>query len=320
MDDAPLSPTGTIQFVGGVHAGQDISAIARFGDDLIIGADEPTDKGRRNLIQFLSRQESDVYRVSRNITISKGGEMDIEDIACDGESIFVIGSHAALRRLLKETSTVDKNRKRLEKIESEPSRDRLVRLRVDEYGEPHGLTSISLRKALRGQKILKPFTAIPSKENGVDIEGLAVRDGWLYAGFRGPVLRNNYVPVMRFRFDIDDLDEELLFVQFDGLGIRAMTEVADGFLIVAGPVGDGPGAYRLFFWNGQDGIPGRDVTEPHVPVRRLARLELPRPEAKAEGIALTSETPDAWEVLVVYDNACREGASRFVVPKNATCS
>lgn len=315
MDDAPLSPAGTIQFVGEVHGGRDISAIARFGDELIIGADEPTDKGRRNLIQFLKREADDVYRVRRNITLSEGGEMDIEDIACDGTFIYVIGSHAALRRLLKETSRAAKNRKRLAKIKSQPSRDRLVRLRADDHGGPAGLTSINLRKTLRRQKILKPFTAIPSKENGVDIEGLAVRDGWLYAGFRGPVLRNNYVPVMRFRFDQDDLDEELLFVQLGGLDIRAMTKVAGGFLIVAGPVGDGPGAYRLYLWNGQDGIPGRDAAEPHAPVRRLARLELPRPEAKAEGIVLTNETPDDWEVLVVYENACREGATRFVVSK-----
>jgi hypothetical protein len=315
MDDAPLSPTGSIQFVGGVHAGQDISAIAQFGDDLIIAADEPTDKGRRNLIQFLKRDEGDVYRVSRNITLSEGGEMDIEDVACDGTFIYVIGSHSARRRLLKETSTAAKNRKRLARIDRDVSRDRLVRLRLDEHGGPSALASINLRKTLLRQKVLRPFAAIPSKENGIDIEGLAVRDGWLYAGFRGPVLRNNYVPVLRFRFDKDDADEELLFVRLGGLGIRAMTEVAGGFLLVAGPVGDGPGAYRLFFWDGRDGIPGRDVAACQPSVRQLARLALPRPEAKAEGITLTNETPDAWEVLVVYDNACHEGATRFVVPK-----
>ena len=96
MNDIPLSPTGSIQFVGDVHAGQDISAISRCGDDLIIAADEPTDKGRRNLIQLLKRDEGDVYRVSRNITLSEGGEMDIEDVACDGTFIYVIGSHSAI--------------------------------------------------------------------------------------------------------------------------------------------------------------------------------------------------------------------------------
>ena len=34
--------------------------------------------------------------------------------------------------------------------------------------------------------VLAPFTRLPAKENGVDIEGIAVRDDLLYVGFRGP--------------------------------------------------------------------------------------------------------------------------------------
>ena len=48
---------------------------------------------------------------------------------------------------------------------------------------------------------IQDFVNAYLQENGVDIEGLAWRDGELIAGFRGPVLRANYVPVMRFTFD-----------------------------------------------------------------------------------------------------------------------
>ena len=52
--------------------------------------------------------------------------------------------------------------------------------------------------------MLQRFTQIPSKENGVDIEAIAVKgkDGdKLHLGFRGPVLRDNLVPIMVLDFN-----------------------------------------------------------------------------------------------------------------------
>ncbi|WP_457090403.1 DUF3616 domain-containing protein [Microvirga sp. P5_D2] len=39
----------------------------------------------------------------------------------------------------------------------------------------------------------RPFLSIPSKENGFDVEGLAVREGRISPGLRGPVLRGHAV-------------------------------------------------------------------------------------------------------------------------------
>lgn len=308
----------SIRFLGEVHAGEDISAIALIGDRFVIGADEPTERGQRNLLQMLDRESADVLRIDEpgDFVLSDGGELDIEDIAFDGHYfLYVIGSHSARRKRIDAARSQRGNRRRLAKIEKQSSRDAVFRVRLDDAGKPVEAKQISLRKTLQKQKLLKPFAKIPSKENGIDIEALAVRDGWLYAGFRGPVLRDNYVPVMRFRFRRKKHDARLLFVELGGLGIRAMTETRDGFLLIGGPVGDGPGEYRVFFWNGEDCLPGADQPAAGDGLILLGQLELPHQGAKAEGIAVLAETESAWETAVVFDNARVEGTFCYSLPK-----
>ena len=64
------------------------------------------------------------------------------------------------------------------------------------------------------------FGSIASKENGIDAEGLAVRDQKLYIGFRGPVLRGNFTPILRCRFGSPITEPEVLFVSLGGRGVR----------------------------------------------------------------------------------------------------
>src|SRR5262249_20245462 len=147
-----------------------------------------------------------------------------------------------------------------------------------------------------------------------DIEGITIADGHVFAGFRGPVLRENHTPIMKFTFAKPIVTTELLFVNLGGLGIRDMTRARGGFLILAGPVGDGPGAYQLCFWNGRDCLPG------DRPVGTAGRIVLlcnvPTPDdAKAEGLALLKETDFAYELLIVYDGLKDGGATRFRVSK-----
>jgi hypothetical protein len=140
----------------------------------------------------------------------------------------------------------------------------------------------SLGPILDADKVLGLFRDIPSKENGVDIEGIAVDGDDLYAGFRGPVLRGNFTPVLRFRFANPSTATELLFVDLGGLGIRDLTKVRGGFLILAGPVGDGPGGYHLFFWDGRDCLPGLRTAGARGRVRPIGEVRPPpRPRPRA---------------------------------------
>jgi hypothetical protein len=168
---------------------------------------------------------------------------------------------------------------------------------------------MDLRDILENDEILAPFLSVPGKENGIDIEGIAVKDGKLFVGFRGPVLRGNFVPVLAFRFDEPD-DYELLFVQLGGRGIRDLVAVDAGFLIVAGAIGDGDASYQLCLWNGEDGVPGEGGWDHQI--IKIGELATD-PGIKPEGLTVTAETTDAWRLLVVSDG--HASASEWTVPK-----
>ncbi|MCP3925630.1 MAG: DUF3616 domain-containing protein [Desulfobacterales bacterium] len=156
-----------------------------------------------------------------------------------------------------------------------------------------------LRHILKNDNVLKAFTQIPSKENGIDIEGIAAKNGLLYIGFRGPVFRGNYVPVLKLKFDNPDI-YEIVYVQLGGFGIRGLTKVSDGFLILAGPVGDRKSSYQIFHWNGFDMIPGKNRTGKKGLVSKMYEIEPPK-GGKAEGIAVINEERSHYKIILVYD-------------------
>lgn len=295
---------GDVRFHGDIHADKDISAVCRFGKLLIIGADEAKQNGE-NLIQVLRPSGSDKssYKVDRNVSLGGSGEMDIEGIACGDGVVYMVGSHSRKRKTVKEKEfTSKKNRGRLATVEKEKTRHVLHRVTLAPDGSRKSIVTVSLTDAIKKNDVLKRFLKIPSKENGVDIEGLAFDGKHLYAGFRGPVLRGNFVPVLRFRFhqDPDKIKAKLLFVNLNGRGIRGMTRVSKGFLIIAGPVGDGPGSYQLYHWNGEDCVPGTDRPKSTENCWLIGDLPT-KPGEKAEGITILKETEGTFEVLVVHD-------------------
>ena len=116
------------------------------------------------------------------------------------------------------------------------------------------MEAISLRPILERDPVLGPFTRIPGKENGVNLEGIAVHDSKLYVGFRSPVLREGYVPVMVFSFDEPE-KYALRYVQLGGRGIRSMARVEGGFLLLARSAQSGGRRYGVYLWDGSDQVP-----------------------------------------------------------------
>ena len=132
------------------------------------------------------------------------------------------------------------------------------------------------------------------------IEGIAVDGDWLYLGLRGPVLRGNFVPILKLKFDAPKKSYELLYVQLSGRGCRDIKRVSDGFLLIAGPVGDGSYPYQLYHWNGHDMVPGQDRDKkPCGSMRFLG--DLPTTAGKPEGLALQKEGEDYYDILIIYD-------------------
>lgn len=319
-----LKPIAAVAFGRHIQASEDVSAIAAFKDFLVIGSDESVGEDENeNYVQVLRQTGMNQYDVDHNILVLKGNkedgkEMDIEGIAVSGHDIYVIGSHSRRRKTVKSDEKYKANRKTFshDEIRDEKSRYSLFRLTVDANAKETKRKKISLRDIIKDDPVLKTFDKIPSKENGVDIEGLAVKDDWLYVGFRGPVFRENFVPVMKLKFDDPGNSYELLFVDLGGQGIRDITSVSGGFLILAGPVGDGPGSYQLCFWDGNDMVPGSNRrTEDVGHVSLLGELNPPQ-NGKAEGIVVFERPQDAtYDLVIVYDGAQCGEAQRFHIPK-----
>ncbi|MEJ2453401.1 MAG: DUF3616 domain-containing protein [Candidatus Thiodiazotropha sp.] len=309
-----LTSADSVRVSGTLFADHDISAIEQVAGSLFVAADEGRD------LQRLSGNPATGYRLQATYGLkngkpvkkpSKGDEYDIEAMAFDGERyLYLVGSHSAKRRLLDAQAKGSRGEglKQLEPIRSEKARRIMLRLSLDEEGNPQGKPeTISLWKSINRSSLLKPFTKLPSKENGIDIEGLAYADGLLYVGFRGPVLRDNWVPVLVGDFDSFEKRHELKFIRLDGLGIRSMLALGrQGFLILAGPVGDGPGGFHLYLWNGRDQLPGQDGERGKV--RHLGEIPVER-GYKGEAMTLISQQGNRIELLIAFDGG-KNGALR----------
>jgi hypothetical protein len=285
-----------LRFDGAIHEPEDLSAVETLGDLLVIGSDE----GER--IQLLRPLEDGrTYEVlSEGIAlIPAGEEIDVEGLAREERTIYVLGSHAVKRRRLRPEQTRAENRQRLSTVAPEAPRHRIFRVDIDPVsGKPDGpVKSISLRTLLERDRILGPFTRIPGKENGINIEGVAMRSKKLYLGFRSPVLREGFVPVMVLAYD-EPARYELRFVQLAGRGIRAMAPVSDGFLLLAGFERSRGRPDALFHWDGEDQIPGSDVPAAHVRVLAEWPAET---GGDAEGLAVLSESDEEYSIIVVHD-------------------
>lgn len=324
----PLYATGlplgnSVQVEGTIEEGEDVSAVVAIDRFLLVGSDE------KAAIQILE-QTGTGFKVGGRIQLLPGkkDEADIEGLAIGksetaGETtVYAIGCHCANRKKLEDDKTMAKNLERLGTVETEESRAGVYRLTVNAQGAlSKPVQRKSLKSFFEGSSFLQRFvslpskeSSIPSKENGIDIEGLAVdTDGKLFAGLRGPVLRGNFVPVLVFDFDNPD-GAALRFVNLKGLGIRDMAAVKGGFLVLAGPVGEGPADFRIFFWDGTDAIPGKDRQKAFV-INELGTISPPEPDAKLEGLAVLSEDDQKFEVLLVFDGLANGRPTRLTVGK-----
>ena len=318
---APFASAGKVEMTGDWDDPNNFSGAVIVGGLLLIGSDEI------GFLQVGRDKEGKGARFEKSHEIElapkQGGEdveVDVEALAAEKNTVYALGSHSRTRRRIDRPKDAAATYKANVKRFSEPSepapaaeREKLYRFTFDPATGKAAAApkEISLRAIIDGQPILKPFLASASKENGVDLEGLAVDGVTLFAGFRGPVLRHGFAPVLKFTFDAPKA-AALVFVPLDGRGIRDLAKVADGILVLAGPVGDSDQSHRLYRWNGQDCIPGTDG-----PGGKLEYLgEVPTQSGgKAEALVVNSTEADAYVVTFFYDSLQAGGPQRFRVPK-----
>lgn len=306
--DAPLPVATTVELKGDLAHGEELSGATLFGDFLIACPDEGADLN-------VLRRAGDGYALVRTVNLlGSDDEIDMEGLATDGKYVYVVGSHSSRRKQVDEDSNHRKNRKRLTKVKPHRESYNLFRISLDSEGRLVTNERVSLRDILEKDEVLQAFQDVPGKENGVDIEGIAAKEGKLWVGFRGPVLRGNFVPVLVFDFDTPD-DYEMRFVRLGGRGVRDIVATETGLLILAGPIGDGDASYQLYHWNGEDCVPGEEPTERQLAM--VGEIET-APGEKPEGLSLLSESPAAWRLLLVSDGSTK--GKELVVSKGSAFS
>lgn len=309
---SPVPPIRIVTLEGIRDVRNNVSAIAECRGGILVGADEaefdPSTGVTGNAIQWLAPTSATTY-VARSPGFWLPGELefDLEGLAFDGTWVYAIGSHSRVRKKVPDEKARDyhKVRERLATFDTDEddearaglkARSRLARFRFD---DPAAIEEISLRKLLRHDPYLSPFEGLPGKENGVDLEGLACFGDRLVVGCRGPVFRKNWVPAIVVSFE-EPKHYEVRFLNLDGRGIRDLARVSDGFLVLAGPVGDEDQTQEIWHWTGDDCLPGDG--SPGGRCTRLCQITVPEDARhKAEGLALLQEFADGYEVIVVFD-------------------
>jgi hypothetical protein len=270
-------------------------------------------------------------------------EIDVEGLDISGGYLWLVGSHSVKRKNV----SVEKNRKdedkdnidRLRKIDEQGNRYLLARVplvRDEKAGEtvlrrespdgkrtaaqlPGTMTENALTLAIKEKdedgktdRHLAPWLQLPGKDNGLDIEGLAVSGHRVFLGLRGPVLRG-WAVVLELHPEDGAAGELKLkrigpkgrayrrhFLNLGGLGIRSLSLDGSDLLVLAGPTMTHDAPVRVFRWpNG-----AAEEKETVVWPDEFAGPPLVIPHGdgtdRAEGMALLRGS-DPLSALVVYD-------------------
>lgn len=224
---------------------------------------------------------------------NKSLELDGEGVAFSRGFYYVIGSHGHPRdsdRKLDPAKHAELIRARI------AASSKIVRFRaVDGTAAKNEQTS-NLRKAIADEPDLVPFLDRRLDENGLTIEGIAIKDATLFAGFRAPVLDNNgravvlSVPIDAL-FGSSAMQRRLFRLALgQGRGVRDLASFETGILILAGPAAAEPGVYAIYAWDGAS-----------ENVRLLSELTQFAPKRKPEGLLPLDKVGTKLRVLILFD-------------------
>jgi hypothetical protein len=207
-------------------------------------------------------------------------EADLEGMAVADGYLWVVGSHGLKRKNIKPGRDDADNARRLARVTLDGNRRLLACLPIepDAQGAPclvrqarDGRQAMCLKgdaqsnlltRALADDPHFGPYMAIPGKDNGFDIEGLAVNGRRLLLGLRGPVLRG-WSAMLEIEVEargetsrtlrlvpLDDQGTLIRkhFLPLDGLGVRDLHFSGDDLHILAGPTMVLNGDIRVFKW------------------------------------------------------------------------
>ena len=227
-------------------------------------------------------------------------ELDAEAAAFAGGSYYVIGSHGRGRHSnkLKDESFF------------------VVRALVDAAGQVTAVErSITLRALIRDAAELRAYAEQPLRDNGANIEGLAIVDGHLLAGFRGPSTdAQAYVLSVPLIALFSAAAAETVVTPLGlgtDVGIRDMAAVGGGFLLLTGPLHDEVAEPALYFW---DGVSAEIEPKGRLTGLPVAQVDGKAVSAKAEGLLFLGQSAAGLRFLVIFDGQTQGWPHEILVP------
>lgn len=167
----------------------------------------------------------------------------------------------------------------------------------------------ALAAALARDPLLAPFTRIPAKEGGIDIEGIAVSGSRIALGMRGPVIGGHGL-ILEIEITLADKGELSLagkpvrrLIALEGLGVRDLKRHGNDLLILAGPTTALSGPCALYRWKDWVTDLPHDPTTVHLHrPERLLEIPFGRGLDHPEGLALWALEDGTTGLMVIYDS------------------
>jgi hypothetical protein len=264
-----------------------LSAATMAGDVLWTASDE----GRT--VEALAPHQ-DGYRLVRQVSLQDlfpdlpKDEADLESLDANARKLWICGSHCRSRRKAPDGTKTSE-------IEDRPARNLFGHARLTDGGlslKPPGKHAPlqgggSLRQAL-GRALAASALALPTKEGGLDIEGLSVSAGTAWFGLRGPVIEGLAL-IVEQRIGRDDRlvgAPHVHRLDLGGLGVRELVRDGERLLVLAGPLNEADGPFRIFRWR-----PGAEPAPMH---------DFPAGTERPEGLCLLPRGGRRG-LLVLYD-------------------
>lgn len=283
------------------HARTNISGAACFSSKTCIVVNDEKKYAEFFAIKDTEIKPGDVIRL---VDDSIKGDPDTEGAAYDNGYFYITGSHGRGRH------NPDKN---------DDLSYRVFRFPIDtKTGEPpfhvseDKVVGVEASSRLRGviKDLLPKFYDKPLDDSGANVEGITVKDGRMYLGFRGPSVDGE-----AFVIAVDagavftpdkPLGAKLITLKLGAdTGIRDLAAVTNGLLILSGPVNDQKVVPAVRLWNPGDNSLGSANS-----------LAVSDKDAKAETLLiLNDEAGQPWRALVMFDGPDNGDPTEYLIPR-----
>jgi hypothetical protein len=228
------------------------------------------------------------------------GDPDAEGVTYDGGYFYITGSHGRSRNRDK----ANKSSYRVFRIKVDP------RTGAATTPGPAGVEATDrLHTLIAAIRPVARFQNQPLAKGGLNVEGIAIKSGRMFVGFRGPSIDSEAF--------IMSLDAAALFTGArtrarmhalalgKNVGIRDLAAVDDGLLVLSGPMREEKKPFAVWLWNEREGARLLGV---------IPRAHIPK-AAKAETILVLATEPRTFRVLVMFDGVENGGPMSFRLPR-----